>query len=78
MFNLIIVKVDYKYCDYLRKFDYRVSYNKDKKELRPFVGVLFRIGDMEYFAPLTSPKPKHLKMRNTIDFFRIDNGKLGL
>ncbi len=77
MFNLIIVKVDYKYCDYLRKFDYRVSYNKDKKELRPFVGVLFRIGDMEYFAPLTSPKPKHLKMRNTIDFFRIDNGKLG-
>ncbi len=77
MFNLLIVKVDYKYCDYLRKFDYRVSYNKDQKELRPFVGILFQIESMEYFAPLTSPKPKHLKMRNTIDFLRINNGIWG-
>ena len=29
--NFNIVKVDYKYCDYLRKFDYRVPYNKDRK-----------------------------------------------
>ena len=77
MFNLLIVKVDSKYCDYLRKFDTRVSYNKNRKELRPFIGVLFKIGDIEYFAPLTSPKPKHLKMRNTIDFLRINNGVWG-
>ena len=25
--NFKIVKVDYKYCDYLRKFDNKVSYN---------------------------------------------------
>lgn len=64
--NFRIVKVDYKYCDYLRQFDKRVAYNKDRKELRPFVGVLFEINDIEYFAPLTSPKEKHLKMKNTI------------
>ena len=75
--NFKLVKVDYKYCDYLRKYDNRVAYNKDKKELRPFVGVLFEINDVEYFAPLTSPKPKHLRMKNTIDFLRIDGGKLG-
>ena len=34
-----IVKVDYKYCDYLRKFDSKVPYNAGSKELRPFLGV---------------------------------------
>lgn len=31
--NLKLVKVDTKYCDYLRKFDKRVAYNKYSKEL---------------------------------------------
>ena len=66
--NLKIVRVNTNYCDYLRKFDNKVPYNKNEKELRPFVGILFTINDCEYFAPLSSPKPKHLKMKNTIDF----------
>lgn len=53
--------IDYKYCDYLRNFDSKVCYNKGKKELRPFVGVLFTIDNFEYFAPLSSPKLKHKK-----------------
>ncbi len=72
-----LVTVKSKYCDYLRKYDYRVSYNANEKELRPFVGVLFEIDNMKYFAPLSSPKEKHLKMKNTIDFYKIDGGKLG-
>ena len=75
--NLKLVRIDYNYCDYLRKFDNRVPYNKNEKELRPFIGILFTIKDCEYFAPLSSPKPKHLKMKNTIDFFKIDKGILG-
>ena len=30
-----------------------------------------------YFAPLSSPKPKHLKLKSKIDFLKINNGKLG-
>ncbi len=30
--NLRIVKVDSEYCDYLRKFDNKVAYNKNEKE----------------------------------------------
>lgn len=75
--NLLIVRVDSNYCDYLRKFDTKVAYNMNEKELRPFVGILFRIEDCEYFAPLSSPKPKHKKMKNTIDFLKIKNGDLG-
>lgn len=54
-----LVKVDYKYCDYLRNFDNKVPYNAGIKDLRPFIGVLFTIDKCEYFAPLSSPKPKH-------------------
>ena len=77
VYNLKIVKVVVNYCDYLRKFDDRVPYNHYEKEIRPFVGVLFEINNCEYFAPLSSPKIKHLSMRNTIDFFKLDSGKLG-
>ena len=75
LYDLVIV--DYEYCDYLRQFDNRVSYNAKEKELRPFVGVLFEIDAMKYFAPLSSPKQKHLKMKNDIDFYKLSNGKLG-
>lgn len=72
-----IVRVNTDYCDYLRNFDSRVMYNMKEKELRPFVGVLFEIDGFEYFAPLSSPKPKHKNMKNTIDFFKIKGGDLG-
>ncbi len=82
MINLIrnfkIIKVDYKYCDYLRQFDNKVPYNAGNKELRPFIGVLFIINNCEYFAPLSSPKIKHLNMKNNIDLEKIDNGRLGV
>lgn len=68
--NLKIVKVDSKYCDYLRKYDNKVSYNMKEKEQRPFVGILFEIDNIQYFAPLSIPRPKHLKMRNALDFFK--------
>ena len=74
--NFKIVKVDYKYCDYLRKFDNKVSYNAGYKELRPFIGVLFMIDKCEYFAPLSSPKLKHKKLRNTLDLIKIADGLL--
>ena len=75
--NLEIVRVDSDYCDYLRKFDNKVAYNKNEKEIRPFIGILFQIDTCEYFAPLSSPKPKHKNMKNTIDFFKIKDGELG-
>ena len=76
--NFKIVKVDYKYCDYLRKFDNKVSYNAGIKELRPFIGILFVVNDCDYYAPLSSPKEKHLHIKNNIDIIKINGGKLGV
>ena len=77
VFNFKIVRVDSEYCDYLRQFDVKIAYNKNEKKTRPFVGILFEINSCEYYAPLSSPKPKHQKMKNTIDFLKIKEGKLG-
>lgn len=74
---LELVRIDEEYCNYLRKFDNKVPYNYRDKKLRPFVGVLFKVNNYKYFAPLSSPKPKHLKLKTKLDFIKIDNGKLG-
>ena len=74
--NLRIIRVNSDYCEYLRKFDDKVSYNKNEKQLRPFIGILFQIERCEYFAPLSSPKPKHKNMKNKVDFYKIKSGDL--
>ena len=76
--NFKIVKVDYKYCDYLRQFDSKVSYNARTKEMRPFIGILFVVNGCEYFAPLSSPKVKHINMKNNVDVVKIENGNYGV
>lgn len=77
MNELKLVKIKTEYCDYLRQFDEKVPYNFNRKVDRPFVGILFQVESCKYFAPLSSPKPKHLSLRNTLDFFKIKNGELG-
>ena len=78
MEELKLVKIDVEYCNYLRKFDKKIVYNSEKKKNRPFLGILFQIDYIMYFAPLSSPKEKHLKMHDNIDFLKIDGGKLGV
>ncbi len=72
---LKICKIKESYIEFLRNLDDKVLYNKN--QTRPYIGILFNIGDVKYFAPLASPKNKHLNMKDKIDFIKIDNGKLG-
>lgn len=65
------------YINYITPFDQKISMTYDNKAKRPYIGIVFKVYDVNYFAPFTSPKPKHLKMHNNVDFLKIDNGKLG-
>ena len=76
--ELKLVRIDVEYCNYLRQFDYRVPYNYNVKQIRPFIGVLFEVNNCKYFAPLSSPKEKHLKLKNNLDLLKLDGGKLGV
>jgi protein AbiQ len=65
------------YCDFLRESDPCVPYTMDQKFTRPFVGIVFSVNGYNYYAPLTSPKPKHLRMKNQVDFLKINGGAWG-
>lgn len=66
-----------EYMSYLKEYDEKVMDNRGIKNKRPYIGVLFEIDRKKYLAPLSSPKPKHLKLKKSVDFFAIDEGILG-
>lgn len=72
-----LYRVSGEYYNYIKQFDSKVPYLKDDKKNRPFVGIVLEINEVSYYAPLTSPKPKHKKMKNAIDFEKIDGGVYG-
>ena len=63
------------YIEKLHMIDNKVDYNKD--ENRPYIGIVFSINNIEYYAPLTSPKSKHRKMKNNLDFIKLKSGEYG-
>lgn len=76
MGTLKIYRVQDGYVEYLQKYDYRVQYNK--RERRPYVGVVLTVGDHDYFVPMESPKPNHANLKNNIHILKIADGKYGL
>ena len=63
--------VDKKYINYLTQFDSRVGYVEYGERLKLHVGILLTIGDFHYYVPISSAKPKHQKMSNSLDFHKL-------
>lgn len=45
------------FITYLRQFDAKVAENKN--QTRPYVGIVLEVNSVKYYAPFSSPKPKH-------------------
>ncbi len=76
-FRLKLYCIEDNYIDYLRQFDDKVAYNKNRT--RPYVGIVYMYHGYKYFAPLSSPKPKHLSMSpRALDIWKISYGELGI
>ena len=70
--------IDNEYLDYLSNYDDKVP-TEHGQHKRPYVGVVIQQGDVRYFAPLSSPKPKHLTMpNNMLDCIKLSGGRLGV
>ena len=65
--------IDDNYINYLSQFDKHIAYNKKQK--RPYIGVIIVVEEHYYFAPLFSPKQKHKTYKNNLTFFKIINIK---
>lgn len=64
-----------EYIAFLKSYDFKVPENK--QETRPYLGVVLEIDSIKYYAPFSSPKPKHKNMRNGTDFRKIAGGRYG-
>lgn len=71
--------INEEYIKYLRIFDSNVTDNskENKKENRPYIGILIEVNNFKYLAPLSSKKAKFYSMKNNIDFIKINSGKEG-
>ena len=70
-----LYEVDPFYVDYLSRFAEHLFHNKQpaQQNSRKYIGVLITMHSVNYFAPLSSFKPKHYKMSESVDFLKIKN-----
>lgn len=75
MNRLGLYTLDVNYVAELAKADKNVMSisPQQHKERRPFVGVVLVYKDKKYCIPLTSPKPKHAKMKDGLDFMKLSD-----
>ena len=71
--RLHLYTLDVKYVRDLANADNRVMSvsPQQHKENRPFVGIIIIMKQHNYCIPMTSPKPKHNKMKNDLDFSEV-------
>lgn len=71
-----LYKVDMKYIRNLHNIDDKVLSVSPQagKDNRVFVGIVVICSGQNYCIPLSSPKEKHKRMRNSMDFSKIEMG----
>lgn len=65
--------INENYIKYLSQYDSHIAYNKEQS--RPYIGVIIKMDENQYFAPLFSPKSKHKTYKDNLSFFKIINFK---
>lgn len=70
-----IYEVNPQYINYLIPYAPHLFQNKQpgQHNERKYIGIVLIVNDMNYFAPLSSFKSKHEKMKNRLDFIKIGN-----
>lgn len=75
MDNIKIYEINPAYINYLVPYAPHLFHNSKKGQAneRKYIGVVLQINGMDYFAPLSSFKPKHKTMKDGLDFIKIKN-----
>ena len=60
-----------KFVKYLKSFDNKVENIDYQNNLKPFIGIIINVNNFNYYVPISSPKKKHYKMKEGIDFIKI-------
>ncbi len=62
---------DKDYVNYLRRYESKVENINYKDKLKPYIGILIKIDECNYYVPISSVKTKHNEMKEGIDFIKI-------
>ena len=69
--GLKLYEINPKYIKYLAQYQEHIFISDGNKASRKYIGIVLQINGMNYFAPLSSFKPKHKKMKESVDFIKI-------
>ena len=71
--NIELFTVDTAYIEYLSSHEPLLFHNKKKHQTneRKYIGVVLLVNGVKYFAPLSSFKEKHGRMKDAVDFIKI-------
>ena len=75
-----IVLIRMEYTDFLRhtiESKVPLEHMGSDNLPRPFIGILIMNNEHLFVIPLTSPKAKHARMSNSLDFHKINGGEYG-
>ena len=69
--NLRIFAIKSEYIKYLSNYQKHIFTQAGDKDTRKYIGIVFEVKGVKYFAPLSSFKEKHKKMKESADFIKI-------
>ena len=69
--NIRIYEVKSEYIKYLNNYQKHIFTQAQEKDKRKYIGIVFEVKGIKYFAPLSSFKDKHKQMKEGVDFIKI-------
>lgn len=71
MRGLKLYEINANYIKYLAQYQEHIFISDGDKANRKYIGIVLQINGMNYFAPLSLFKPKHKRMKESVDFIKI-------
>lgn len=73
MDHIKFYEIDRKYVEYLTPYAPHLFHSSQAGQAheRKFIGVILEVNGMDYFAPLSSFKPKHVHLKEGLDFIKV-------
>ena len=69
--NIRIYEIKSEYIKCLSTYQEHIFDQADGKGNRKYIGIVLEVKGVKYFAPLSSYKDKHKKMKESVDFIKI-------
>ena len=74
--NIILYEVKSEYIKYLGNYQKHIFTQTTGKGKRKYIGIVFEVKGIKYFAPLSSFKDKHKQMKESVDFIKIKDSAI--